>query len=163
MEQLEIPILKKFYVLYKDLYAYRSGVAKQDRHTLWQRCENLSLELLELVLLASQRSKSSKLSALETASVKLNVLRFLVRLAKEIKVIDHKKYLALETAIDEIGRMLEGWIKSVASNSPPPPPTLKRFFIERSKCREAASPMSPWRLSSQSLLTFRPSWSKWPT
>jgi len=31
---------------------------------------------------------------------------------KEIKVIDNKKYTAIETIIDEIGRMLGGWIKS---------------------------------------------------
>lgn len=122
MEQLEIPILKKFYGLYKDFHTFRSSIPKQDRHTLWQKCENLSLELLELVLLASQRTKNEKLSSLETASVKLNILRFLVRLAREIKVIDDKKYLALETAIDEIGRMLGGWIKSVATKSAPPQP-----------------------------------------
>ena len=32
---------------------------------------------------------------------------------KDIKSIDNKKYLALQTTIDEIGRMLGGWIKSV--------------------------------------------------
>lgn len=121
MEQLDIPILKKLYVLYKDLHSFRAQISRQDRHTIWERCENLSLEILELALLASQRPKTTKLSALETASVKLNVLRFLVRLAKETLVIDTKKYLALETAIDEIGRMLGGWIKSVAVNSAPPP------------------------------------------
>lgn len=44
--------------------------------------------------------------------VKLNVLRVLIRLTKDVKAIDNKKYIALETNIDEIGRMLGGWIRS---------------------------------------------------
>ena len=49
----------------------------------------------------------------EKASVKLNLLRVFIRLMKETKAIDSKKYLELETSVDEIGRMLGGWIRSV--------------------------------------------------
>jgi hypothetical protein len=31
---------------------------------------------------------------------------------KEVKTIDNKKYILLEEMVDEIGRMLGGWIKS---------------------------------------------------
>ena len=109
---LDIPIFKKSYDLYKAFYGSRLNVSKQDRYTLWQRSENCILDVLEAILLASQSSKADKLPMLETASVKLNVLRVLIRLTKDVKAIDNKKYLALETDIDEIGRMLGGWIRS---------------------------------------------------
>ncbi len=111
--ELDIPIFKKTYDLYKTFYGYRSDISKQDRHTIWVRCETTILEVLEGIILASQLAKNDKLVILQGASVKLNVLRVLIRLTKDIKAIDNKKYITLETIIDEIGRMLGGWIRSV--------------------------------------------------
>ncbi|MBU1091295.1 diversity-generating retroelement protein Avd [Patescibacteria group bacterium] len=112
MNELDIPIFKKTYELYKSFYGLRQTVAKQDRYTIWQRCENIILDILENILLASQLSKSDKLPILKKTSLRLNLLRVLIRLCKEIKAIDNKKYLLLQEMIDEIGRMLGGWIKS---------------------------------------------------
>jgi len=112
MEEFDIPIFKKSYELYKTFYGYRNTVSKQDRYTLWQRCENLILDILENILWASQLPKKDKLPILEKASLKLNFLRVFLRLCKEIKTIDNKKYVLLQEIIDEIGRMLGGWIRS---------------------------------------------------
>lgn len=112
MNDLDIPIFKKSYDLYKEFYGLRLSVPKQDRYTLWQKCENLLIDILEGILLASQQSKSEKLPNLEKASVKLNFMRVCVRLLKDVKAIDNKKYVLIEAGLDEIGRMLGGWIKS---------------------------------------------------
>lgn len=112
MRELDIPILRKTYDLYASFYSLRLTVPKQDRYTIWQKCENLLIEILECVLLASQQSAANKLPALERASVKLNFLRLLVRLMKDVKALDNKKYILIEAELDEIGRMLGGWIKS---------------------------------------------------
>lgn len=112
MENFDIPIFKKSYDLYKTFYGYRSVVPKQDRYTIWQRSESLILDILEGILLASQTPKNEKLPILEKTSMKLNFLRIFIRLMKETKVIDNKKYAVLQELIDEIGRMLGGWIRS---------------------------------------------------
>ena len=112
MEELDIPIFKKAYELTKKLYELRGTIPKHDRYALWQRCENLLLEILEGILFASQLRKPQKLEPLEQVSVKLNVLRVFLRLAKDLKIMDLKKYGLLEEMVDEIGRMLGGWIKS---------------------------------------------------
>jgi len=112
MNDLDIPILKKSYDLYKDFYALRLSVPKQDRYTLWQKCESLLIEILENILFASQQSKSEKLPTLEKASLKLNFLRLCVRLMKDVRAINIKKYVIIEANLDDIGRMLGGWIKS---------------------------------------------------
>ena len=112
MEEFDIPIFKKAYELYKTFYGYRNTVSKQDRYTIWQRCENLILDILENILWASQLSKNDKLPILEKTSLKLNFLRVFLRLCKEIKVLDNRKYVLFEEDVDEIGRMLGGWIKS---------------------------------------------------
>ena len=111
MNDLDIPIFKKTYDLYKEFYQLRLSVPKQDRYTLWQKSESLLIEVLEGILYASQQLKSEKLPILEKTSVKLNFLRVCVRLMKDIKAIDSKKYVLIEANLDEIGRMLGGWIK----------------------------------------------------
>lgn len=120
MAEAEIPIFKKLYELFRLIYSYRTSVPKADRYSLWQKVENSCLDLLELILSASQQSKEAKLSNLQTASVKLNCLRVLIRLAKDTRAIDNKKYLALQELLDEIGRMLGGWLRSTK----PAPPQL---------------------------------------
>lgn len=112
MDEFDIPIFKKTYELYKEFYGLRNSVARQDRYTIWQRCENIILDILENVLWVSQMSKLEKLPILEKTSLKLNFLRVFFRLCKEIKVLDAKKYILFEEDINEIGRMLGGWIKS---------------------------------------------------
>ncbi|TSC55832.1 MAG: hypothetical protein Greene071421_568 [Parcubacteria group bacterium Greene0714_21] len=112
MNDFDIPIFKRTYELYKTFYGYRATVTKQDRYTIWQRCENIILDILESILLASQTYKTEKLPILEKVSLKLNFLRVFLRLMKEVKTIDNRKYMTLEELVDEIGRMLGGWIKS---------------------------------------------------
>ncbi|OHA18583.1 MAG: hypothetical protein A2664_03010 [Candidatus Taylorbacteria bacterium RIFCSPHIGHO2_01_FULL_46_22b] len=112
MHDLDIPIFKKTYDLYKSFHTYRSSIPKQDRYTVWQKCEELLLEVLEGILLASQIGKAEKVPILEKTSLKLNFLRVFVRLAKDVKAIDGKRYVSIEVSLDEIGRMLGGWIRS---------------------------------------------------
>lgn len=113
MDELDIPILKKSYNLYKYFHTHRYHIPKQDRYIIWQRCENLLLDLLQNIMLASYKSKADKITILYNASNQLNFIRLLVRLAKDIKSLDNKKYILIQNEIDEIGRMLGGWIKSL--------------------------------------------------
>lgn len=115
MDNLDIPILKKTYELYSLFHDYRKVVPKVDRFTVYERSENLIIDLIELFLEAGFLKSNNKIPVLEKASVKLNTLRFFIRLMKETKAIDLKKYINLQEKIDEIGRMLGGWIRSNAS------------------------------------------------
>jgi hypothetical protein len=113
MNETDVPVLSKSYELYKLFHEYRKVVPKQDRFTIYERAENVILGTIELLLEASYGDKTRKVVTLERASVKLNVLRFLIRLMKETKTFDPKKYVALQEIVDEIGRMLGGWIRSM--------------------------------------------------
>jgi|SRR3989344_6008841 len=113
MEELDIPITKKLYELYRVFYGYRTTVPKQDRYTIWQKCDDMILGVLEYAVSASRSQKLDKLVLLEQASSKLNMLRIFIRLMKDTKVIDNKKYTTIQTHIDEIGRMLGGWMRSI--------------------------------------------------
>ncbi len=78
-----------------------------------QKCESLILEILELIVSAIQTYGATKIKFLETTSNKLNTLKFIIRLSKDVKALDFKKYEILQEKLNEIGRMLGGWIKSL--------------------------------------------------
>lgn len=107
-----IPIFVKTYELYKIFYEYLSSFPRKDRFVLGQRCETILLEILEAVVLASSVSKQEKLTYLKASSAKIDILKVLFMLGKDLKIIDNKKYLVLDSLLSEIGRMFGGWIKS---------------------------------------------------
>jgi len=113
MNEFDVPIFQKSYDLYKQLHGYRRLVPKQDRYTVYERAEESLLAFMSHIFKASTAAKESKLLLLQRATTELNQHRVFVRLLKDVKALDNKKYIQLQTNIDEIGRMLGGWIRSV--------------------------------------------------
>lgn len=116
MNEFDIPIFKKTYDLFQSVFKLHQIVPKQIRYTLWQRLEDIILDILENIMQASLSAKENKLPTLDNASTKLNIVRVFIRLARDTKAIDNKKYVLLQKDVDEIGRMLGGWIRSMRSN-----------------------------------------------
>ena len=55
---------------------------------------------------------------LKKADIKLKILKTLIRAVFDVKAIDQKKYLLLQGSLQEIGKMLGGWIKSITKENP---------------------------------------------
>lgn len=110
---LDIPIFHKIYDLYKLLHEYHNKVPKSQRYTLWQKCENATLALLEIIIETCHQKGEERIQSLYRFSNKLDLLKTLIRLAKDTCTIDSKQYLVIQEIIQEIGRMVGGWIKSV--------------------------------------------------
>ena len=79
-----------------------------------QKLDNLTLEIFELLF--SVPSSHNKLILLEQTSIKLDLLKILLRMSKDSQSITDKKYLELQTNLHEMGRMLGGWIRSTKQN-----------------------------------------------
>lgn len=69
--------------------------------------------MIEGIIKASISDRLEKLISLKNASVKLDLLKFFLQISWEIKSLNNKKYIKLSEKLDEIGRMLGGWIKSL--------------------------------------------------
>jgi hypothetical protein len=110
---LDIPIFHKIYDLYKLLHSYYQQIPKFERYTLWQKCETTTLAILEALIATSYQKGEERVHSLYLMSHKLDLLKVLLRLAKETRAINHQQYLAAQTIVYEIGKMLGGWIKSV--------------------------------------------------
>ncbi len=109
---LDIPIFKKTYDFLKEFYIFELDFPKKDRYTLGQRCEEYILQILESIMLAAQTGKNQKLPILERASSKLDMLKVFVRLASDVDALSDERYIICQNYIQEIGKMLGGWIKS---------------------------------------------------
>ncbi|MFA5954234.1 MAG: diversity-generating retroelement protein Avd [Patescibacteria group bacterium] len=113
--QQEIPIVQKLYDLYKTFYGFAVLFPKKDKYTLGAKCEQYIINTLELILAASAVTPAEKLGLLRQANVKFDTLKVFLRLSREIGAIDAKKYLVLQREIQEIGRMLGGWQRSLSA------------------------------------------------
>jgi hypothetical protein len=58
-------------------------------------------------------SALTPLYPLLTPPIRSSLSRFRVQLASDTKTINKKLYLAIQEQIDEIGRMLGGWLKTL--------------------------------------------------
>ena len=111
---LDIPLFHKVYDLYKLLYSYQDKIPKAQRYTLWQRCENVSLLLLERLIATSHLQGTARIQILHEISNHIDLLKVLIRLAQETHLITAEQYVAVQTHLQEAGKMVGGWLKSVA-------------------------------------------------
>ena len=97
------------------------------------RLENTFLDVVENVSLANLRRQ--RLPFLHAADEKLFLSRMLLRLSHEMKLINTKSYEFGSRSLDEIGRLLGGWIKqqSAEKGARPnlTPPGSARGLVEQ--------------------------------
>lgn len=106
------PIILKVYDFYKLVFEIIKLFPKEEKTTTGQEIKNTTLKILELLIAAEYSPKELKINLLEKTSVKLDLLKILIRLPYDIKLINQKKYIQLEENLQEIGKMLGGWIRS---------------------------------------------------
>ncbi len=73
------------------------------------------LEIIKLIFFAANLPKEEKFNVLQKANLKVNLVKILIRLAMEVKALDNKKYIQLQKELQEIGKMLGGWLRSTKS------------------------------------------------
>ncbi len=104
--------------LYKVYYSVLPSFPKKHRYTLGAHIENNLLQIIDNLLQAGAMPRENKYAPLLNAHNKLEMLKIFVRLARDLKLMDNKKYLALEQRVAEIGRMLGGWMKFIKQAAP---------------------------------------------
>ena len=111
---MDIPLFHKLYDLYKLLHSYQDKIPKAQRYTLWQRCENVSLLLIERLIATGHLQGSARVQILHEISNHIDLLKVLLRLAQETRMITSEQYLTVQAHLQEVGKMVGGWLKSVA-------------------------------------------------
>lgn len=86
---------------------------KQAKHSLGVKIDSIFVDIIEGALTACFIEKNQKLPFITRTIIKLDTLKFFLQIAWETKALENKKYVALSTPLDEIGRMLGGWRNQV--------------------------------------------------
>ena len=108
-------ITQKLVAAYKFWHEIAPHFPKTARYTLGGKIDLLFVTVIECVVTASYAPKEEKLPLLKHAAKKIDVLKFFAQVAWEIKALDDKKYITLSEKIDEVGRMLGGWLRQLAN------------------------------------------------
>lgn len=91
-----------------------AGLPKSARFTFGQRLDNLTLDALMLVTRTVFSPRAQKAALLRELNLLLEQLRVLWRLVQERHWISQQQLLFANARLDEIGRMIGGWLNSLA-------------------------------------------------
>lgn len=80
------------------------------RFSVGERLVSHGLDLLLILVEAAYTSNKALL--LQQANHRVNAVRYLLRLAKDLKLLAPNSYEFAAGALDEIGRMIGGWQKA---------------------------------------------------
>ena len=83
------------------------------RYTTGARIENHFLDLLELIYKAYYANIENKSIVIIKAITKNDIIKYLLQIAFENKLIKEKQYLELSNKLQEVGKILGGWKNSI--------------------------------------------------
>ena len=79
-----------------------------------------SHRILELLYRANAARAYKRLTILNEVSLELDLLKIFIRLAKDTDAMTDKHYIQLQGLLNEIGKMLGGWIKDQSGETKRP-------------------------------------------
>ena len=103
------PIIVKTYNLTRWYIEKLAKLPRNHRFTLGEKIQNTLLDLL--MLLSDAIYSKDKQVLLQEANKSLEKLRILSRLMKDLNLLPIESYRFVSTSIDEIGKMLGGWMR----------------------------------------------------
>ena len=113
----EMLLITKVYDLVVWSCRHVAKFPRSHRFTLGDRLEVRLYEVLEMLIRAKYtRDRRALLRAL---NVELELLRFQFRIAKDLQCLSVESYGYAARSVDEVGRLLGGWIKQGEAARPP--------------------------------------------
>lgn len=103
-----VPVVHKASEWYKTIYKFSGKISKKNRFGIYLRIEQHSLELIDLLLVATLENKEHKSLPLRHARLKTESLKRLLRICYELNIIDIKHYINFEYRLQEISKMTNG-------------------------------------------------------
>ncbi len=109
MAEPELSVIRKTYDLVKWSCEHTARFPRSHRFVLGERIERRLYDLLETLIRAKYTRDRTEL--LRQANLELELLRFQIRLAKDLQCLRANSYEFASKALLEIGREVGGWLK----------------------------------------------------
>jgi len=107
----DLKVLQKTYDMIHYGYVCLRQFPKSEKFALAREIKQVMAGMLRLIIQANKRYY--KKTTLQDIDVELATLRTYVRLSKDMGFLPFNKYENWAKMLDEIGKMLGGWIKSI--------------------------------------------------
>lgn len=108
-----LPILQKLIEAYKVWHGFLQNLDRPSRYTIGEKIDQLFTDVIEKSLIA--RYSANKTLAVKQTSQKLDLLKFFLQVAWELRILDNKKYTTISKPLMEAGKMLGGWLKQFSN------------------------------------------------
>ncbi|MFZ4635148.1 MAG: diversity-generating retroelement protein Avd [Saprospiraceae bacterium] len=95
-----VPLLSKF--------------PRTQKYVLADRIQNLLTDILQTLITAYYGRGEAKKASLQQANLQLEQMRYLIRLAKDLRCLDLRRYELIQSKINDIGAQVGGWLKSMS-------------------------------------------------
>lgn len=115
----ESPVFTRTYDLLRWLLPETVKFPRQQRFVLAEALQRTALQFQEQLIDAAYAAEP--LPLLRQADVTLTKLRTYLRLSKDLELLKLNQYEHASRMVDEIGRLLGGWINGILKQKQPPP------------------------------------------
>jgi hypothetical protein len=105
----DINALTRTYDLLLWIIPQLEKLPKGQKYLLGDRIETALLDIMNLLLQAAY--SKDKTMFLKEANLRIEILRYLIRLVKDLKYLSITKYEYVSRCLNEIGMEIGGWIK----------------------------------------------------
>ncbi|NLH47508.1 MAG: diversity-generating retroelement protein Avd [Myxococcales bacterium] len=110
----DLPAIQKAYDLAKEVLVRLAKFPRDHKFTLGDRIADNVLTVLELLVQAAYTKK--KVDLLDEANIRLERLRMLLRLSRELGALSDKGYEHVMGILTDLGQQLGGWRKQASGD-----------------------------------------------
>lgn len=110
----ELPVYKLGYDLLINIYQRTSNFSREYRYTMGERLKNESTDMLINIYKSNKCKKENRIQYIDAARQNVEVIRLLLRVCKDLKVIGIKGYVVLNIQVEELSKQLSSWQKYTA-------------------------------------------------
>ncbi len=106
----ELPVYKASYDLLILIFGFCIGFSRDYKYTLGEKLKNETLDLIMHIYRANCSAEKNR--ELSKAREHTEVVRLLLRLTKDLRQIDLKKFVMINDKLESVSRQLTGWQRS---------------------------------------------------
>lgn len=114
-----VAALEAMYQLVLWLIPVLDGLPRSHKFQLGDRLQSTAMDVLDTLVEAAYTRQRRDL--LQRANLGLEKLRYWVRLAHDLKLLDFRRYEHAARQIDDVGRQVGGWLRAERASDHAPP------------------------------------------
>jgi hypothetical protein len=105
----ELPVYKASYDLLVEIFQFTKNFNREFKYTVGESLKNETLALITLIYRAN--SRKDKFQVLQEARERIEVIRLFIRLLKDLKQINLKKFVLINKQVENVPEANKAWNK----------------------------------------------------